>query len=85
MEKLTFVTETGDEIEFYVEEQTRVNGRDYILVSDSKEDEAQALILKDMSAEDSEEADYVIVDDEVEFEAISKVFMQMMEDVDIEY
>ena len=84
MEKLKFITETGDEIEFYVEEQTRVNGRDYILVSDSQEDEAEALILKDMSEEDSEEADYVIVDDEVEFEAISRVFMQMMDDVDIE-
>ena len=50
MEKVKFELEDGNEVEFYVEEQTRVNGRDYLLVSDSQDDEAQAYILKDMSA-----------------------------------
>ena len=73
-----------EEVEFYVEEQTRVNGVNYILVSDSMEEEANAYILKDLSADTDLEADYVMVEDEVELEAISKVFSQMMEDVDIE-
>ena len=36
MEKITFVTDDGGKEEFYVEEQTRINGVNYILVSDSK-------------------------------------------------
>ena len=47
MEKITFVTDDGGKEEFYVEEQTRINGVNYILVSDSKDDEANAYILKD--------------------------------------
>lgn len=84
MDKITFVTDMGEEVEFYVEEQTRVNGVNYILVSDSMEEKADAYILKDLSADTDLEADYVMVEDEVELEAISKVFSQMMDDVDIE-
>ncbi len=84
MDKIKFVTESGDTVEFYVEEQTRINGTDYLLVTDSMEDEADAYILKDMSADTDLEADYVMVEDDVELEAVSKVFVQMMDDVDIE-
>lgn len=84
MDKIKFETEAGEIVEFYVEEQTRVNGTDYLLVTDSMEEEANAYILKDLSADTDLEADYVMVEDDVELEAISKVFAQMMEDVDIE-
>ncbi|MCI6995285.1 MAG: DUF1292 domain-containing protein [Oliverpabstia sp.] len=84
MDSIKFLTESGETVEFYVEEQTRINGVDYILVTDSEEDEADAYILKDLSADTDPEAEYVMVEDEVELEAVSKVFAQMMEDVDIE-
>ena len=84
MDSIKFLTESGETVEFYVEEQTRINGADYILVTDSEEDEADAYILKDLSADTDLEAEYVMVEDEVELEAVSKVFAQMMEDVDIE-
>lgn len=84
MEKVKFELEDGNEVEFYVEEQTRVNGRDYLLVSDSQDEEAQAYILKDMSAGNDALAQYEFVEDDVELEAISKVFAQMMDDVDIQ-
>ena len=71
MDKIKFVTDEGETVEFYVEEQTRVNGTDYLLVKDSSE-------------ETDPEADYVMVEDDVELEAMSKVFSQMMDDVDIE-
>jgi hypothetical protein len=82
MEKVGFVTESGEKVEFYVEEETRVNGIGYLLVTDSDGEEANAYILKDMSADGDTEADYVMVEDEVEFEAIAKVFQQMLDDVD---
>ena len=34
MDKIKFVTDEGETVEFYVEEQTRVNGTDYLLVTD---------------------------------------------------
>ena len=84
MDKIKFVTDEGETEEFYVEEQTRVNGTDYLLVTDSMDDESNAYILKDSSEETYPEAYYVMVEDDVELEAMSKVFRQMMDDVDIE-
>ena len=86
MEKLVFVDEDGTSVEFYVEEQTRINGRSYLLVTDAADDsdEPEAYILKDMSQETAQEAEYVIVDDDVELEGVSRVFEQMLENVDIE-
>ncbi len=82
MEPIIFMNEDGTETEFYVEEQTRVNGTDYLLVATSEDDDAEALILKDISDKDSEEAEYVPVD-ENEAEALLKVFEQMLDDTEI--
>ena len=50
MEKIKFMSaDTGREEEFFVLEQTKVNGTSYILVTDSEEDDAECLILKDTS------------------------------------
>lgn len=83
MEKIEFQTEDGIQ-EFYVEEQTRINGFNYLLVSDSvTEQEAEAYILKDVSEPESQEACYVMVEDGQELEAVMRIFEQSMEDVDI--
>ncbi len=84
VDKIKFETEDGEIVEFYVEEQTKVNGVQYLLVTDSMEDEADAYILKDLSAETDTDANYVMVEDDVELEAISQIFIQMLDDVDIE-
>ncbi len=84
MEKIRFQLEDGTFNEFYVEEQTRIGGISYLLVSDSMEDEASAYILKDVSKDTSLEALYEIVEDEEELQAVFKVFEQMLEDVDLE-
>lgn len=85
MEKIKFITENGEACEFFVEEQTRVNGRNYLLVSDSQDDEAQAFILKDMSDDTEAQARYEFVEDDVEFESIAKLFEQMLDgDVELE-
>lgn len=85
MEKIKFTFEdTKEEVEFFVLEQTKVNGNTYILVTDSEEDEAECLILKDTSAVQDAESLYEIVEDEVELSGILKVFEELLEDVDIE-
>ena len=84
MEKLKFELEDGTVVEFYVEEQTKVNGVNYLLVTDSMEDEADAYILKDISDEKDQVAEYVMVEDDVELAALSKVFQEMLEDTEID-
>ena len=72
-------------MEFYVVEQTRINDVNYILVADSMDDEAEALILKEtVNEEDSEDVVYSEIEDDVELEAIFKVFSEILDDIDIE-
>ena len=86
MEKLEFLLEdSGEKVEFYVLEQTKINGRDYILVTDSKDEDGEALILKDLSGDGEQEALYEIVEDDDELEVISKIFTQMLEDIELTF
>lgn len=83
-EKIVFYTDT-EEIEFYVIEQTRINDVNYILVADSMEDDAEALILKEtVNEEDADDVIYSEVENDDELEAISKVFSEILDDIDIE-
>ena len=85
MEKIKFMSEEmQEEVDFFVLEQTKVNGISYILVTDSEEDDAECLILKDTSEENTPESVYEIVDDDVELTAIAKVLEELLEDVEIE-
>ena len=84
MEKIRFQSPDGTVEDFYIEEQTRIGGVAYLLVSDSMDDEANAYILKDVSEDTDSEACYEMVEDENELQAVYKVFEQMLEDVDLE-
>jgi hypothetical protein len=81
MEKIKFLAEDGESMEWYVLEQTTVGGINYILVTDAEEGDAEALILKDLSAPGDEEADYVIVEDEEELNSVAGIFENLVEDV----
>ena len=84
MEKIVFMSDEFGEVEFFVLEQTKVNGVSYILVTDSEEDDAECLILKDTSVAEDTESVYEIVEDDVELNAILKIFEELLEDIDIE-
>ena len=84
MEKVKFAFADGNgEDEFFVLEETKINGSAYILVAESEED-AECLILKDVRDEASGESVYEIVENEKELQAVSKVFEELLEDVSIE-
>ena len=83
MEKIIFTLEDGEKVEFYVLEQTRIGGHNYILVTDVEEGDGDALILKDMSQDGEEESIYDVVSDDEELEAVSGVFADMLEDIDL--
>ena len=61
-----------------------INGSEYILVTDSEDDDAECLILKETGKKGEGECVYEIVEDETELLAVSKVFEELLEDVNIE-
>ena len=87
MEKLTFVTEDQESVDFYIIEETRDNGINYLLVTESEDEEdeeAEAYILKDTSKAEDTEAVYEFVESEEELDAVSRIFAELLEDMDLE-
>ena len=84
MEKILFTPEGEESVEFYVLEQTRIGGKNYILVTDTEEDDGEAWIMKDLSEDGEAESTYVFVEDDEELAAVAGVFENMLEDVDLE-
>ncbi len=82
MEKILFQVMGGEAVEFYVLEQTTVAGINYILVTEEEEGDGDALILKDISGKDDEEAVYDIVSDDKELNAIAEIFENLLDDVE---
>lgn len=86
-DSIPFLTDDGTEVEFGILEQTTINGRNYLLVSEEEtagEEDTIVYIMRETSDSESDLASYEIVEDEDELESVSKVFEQLMEDLDIE-
>ena len=80
---VNFTTDNGEEIPFFVVEETKIAGENYLLVTDSEDDEADAYILREVS-ENTEESFYEMLEDDEKINAISKVFAELLDDVEIE-
>lgn len=84
MEKVIFQSpQDGEALEFYVVEETRINGINYLLVTEEESGDCDACILKRLSQDEEEEAVYELVESEEELEYMSKIFGEILEDVDI--
>lgn len=81
MEKIKFTLDTQESVEFYVLEQTRLSGSQYILVTDVQEGDGEALILKEVSQQGAEEKIYEVVDDDTEMSAVAAVFENLLDDI----
>ena len=81
MEKISFVQQGQEALEFYVLEQTRLGGINYLLVTDKETGDAEALILKDLSKEDDVDGVYEIVSDDEELAAVAAIFEDILDDV----
>lgn len=99
MERVRFKPEGEDHpVDFFVLEETRLAGRQYLLVTDSEDGDGDALILRadDVSAgggtgsaepaadTEMEEASYEIVEDEVELSAVLLLMRDSLEELGIE-
>lgn len=83
LEKITFCPDGDEPVDFYVLEQTKVAGVNYILVTDFEDGDGEALILKDLSKPEDAESVYTIVSDEDELDAIAGIFEDLLEDVQL--
>lgn len=85
MQSINFITDEGEEIPFYIIEQTTLAGKDFLLVTDSDtdEDEAEVYIMQEISDQDDQTV-YEFVEDEAQLEALSKVFAELLDNVDIQ-
>ena len=82
---ITKVTDSGEYVDFYVLEETRLNARSYLLVTDAPEGEdGECYILKDMSGQQDAEAVYEFVEDDSELDALMKVFEELLSDADVD-
>jgi hypothetical protein len=87
MEKIILAGADGEDLTFYVLEETQLSGYKYLLVCDSEDEneDSEATILKEI-AEEGEDVVYEFVEDDVEFEAVAKLFDELVgEDADIEF
>ncbi|MBR5115781.1 MAG: DUF1292 domain-containing protein [Lachnospiraceae bacterium] len=88
MDKIVFQPADDEApVEFYIISETRFGGRTYLLVSDvdpDGEEDGEALILRDDSAESDPEALYTIVEDDGEAETLMGIFSELLGDEDFE-
>lgn len=84
--KITLVTDDGEPIEFYVLEETRINGMNYLMVTDTDDEtaDAECYILKDQSRAEDSDAFYEFVDDDEELDYLFKIFSELLEDAEVD-
>lgn len=81
--EIKFCTENGEEVSFFVLEQTTLNGINYLLVTDQAENDGEAYILKDISEPSDPEAVYDIVEEDEELSLIAGIFEELLDDVEL--
>ena len=84
-ERITLLTDTGEAVDFYVLEETRINGMNYLMVTDTKEDEdGECYVLKDLSGSADSEAVYEFVENDDELDYLYRIFSELLEDAEVD-
>ncbi len=76
--KIMLTADDGSEEAFFVVEKADIAGGSYLLVADSLEEDADAMILKETEEEGA--VVYETVEDEDELRIISKYFEELLEE-----
>lgn len=81
-EKIIFETDEGP-AEWYVIDETRINGCNYILVADAPRGDAECMILKDTAPAESKESIYEEIEDDNELDIVAGMFEEALGDTEI--
>ena len=80
--KIMLTADDGSQEAFFVLEKADIAGKSYLLLTDQvEEEEADALILKEIQEEDV--VLYEVVEDEKELTIISKYFEELLDEVEL--
>lgn len=87
-DSISFLTDDNTEVKFFILEQTTLNGRNYLLVTDDPdhagEEDTVVYIMKETAGSEDGLVSYEFVEEGEELYSVGKVFEQLMEDTDIE-
>ena len=83
MDKIAFQMNENETVEYYILEQTRISGVNYLLVTDVEEGDGEAIILKEISEAEDEIGGYTDDLTDAEFDAVVPIFENLLEDVDL--
>ena len=82
---ISMITDDGSMVDFFVLEKTRINGKNYLMVTDSQEEEdGECYILKDISRPEDSEAIYEFVEDDEELDFLYRIFLELVSDMEID-
>lgn len=82
---ISMLTDDGSMVDFFVLEETRINGKNYLMVTDSQEEEdGECYILKDISRPEDSEAIYEFVEDDEELDFLYRIFLELVSDMEID-
>jgi len=86
LETIVITFEDGEEVEFFVLEQTALMSVNYYLVAPAEDDEeGECFILKEnVDEKDEEYGMYSFVEDEKELDVLFPIFEELLEDSDME-
>lgn len=83
MEKVTFQKNDNETVEYYILEQTKISGINYLLVTDAETGDGEALILKEIPTSDETIGGYTDELTDEEYEALVPIFENLLEDVEL--
>ena len=82
---ISMLTDDGSMVDFFVLEETRINGKNYLMVTDSQEEEdGECYILKDISRPEDSEAIYEFVEDDEDLDFLYRIFLELVSDMEID-
>lgn len=85
MEKVQFMPQGENHpVDFFVLDETKLAGKQYLLVTDSEDGDGDALILRSDPEDTDPDSTYEIVEDENELSAVLLLMRDTLEDLGIE-
>ena len=83
MEKISLTADDNSIVDFYILDQQKLFGINYLLVADSEEGDGETLILKDTAGPLDPESVYEVVEDEREIDAVLVLFKDTLDELGI--
>ena len=77
--------ESGEDVSLFVIEETELSKEKYLLVAESEDEDADAMILHEVSVDEvSQDVSYEVVTDDTLLQSLGKVFSELLSETEVE-